>query len=109
MRIEDAREYCGWEPQPVKKPNLRCRYCELDTGSPDVKSCNTCQKKINVPRLPCPFCGCSKAEVYRRIYDSYKWDISYWVECWDCCVQTDHEDTIEQAVKIWNTRVKHEE
>lgn len=49
---------------------------------------------------PCPFCGCEKV----RVFPIGK---NFTVSCgnWDCVTDGPIKETIEEAIKAWNTRV----
>ena len=50
--------------------------------------------------LPCPFCG-GKAKTVTN--SSGKWWIRCDKEFW--CVQTQYEETEEEVILVWNTRL----
>jgi len=55
----------------------------------------------------CPFCGSFEAyENYTSFGDSNK--IDYTVECENCPADIGWHDTLEEAVKSWNTRTTNE-
>lgn len=59
-------------------------------------------KKVKL--LCCPFCGGKTSTVLDdRIFHDSKY-LSYWVECDKCSSEGSKEDSIEKAIKAWNTR-----
>ena len=48
---------------------------------------------------PCPFCG-GKAYIEKNRYK-----YAYWIKCYDCRVETEAYDYVEEAINVWNRRI----
>lgn len=57
--------------------------------------------------LPCPFCGqaASVGEVQESIFDDGPQ--FYYIQCddWDCYARTNQRETLDEAIKVWNSRI----
>ena len=51
---------------------------------------------------PCPFCGCNKAVTWHIGYR----DLPWMVECMGCMAEGPWAKTEEEAIELWNMRVK---
>lgn len=60
-----------------------------------AQSLGGCQMTLK----PCPFCG-GESKIFEVYYSSWI------VACTNCCCRTHAEDTVGDAIKIWNRRVR---
>lgn len=89
-----------------------CSQCHVFTVAPNGKRAqemwnDICSKEVGEePELkPCPFCGSTDIHLVEN--DRGKSEVS--ITCKDCNVWVDHmfyAMTREQAIKLWNRRVK---
>lgn len=56
---------------------------------------------MNNKLKPCPFCG----EKNNLTYDGLLSEI-YWIRCGECCATGPTKDTMEEAIKEWNSRAE---
>ena len=60
---------------------------------------------IEVPILPCPWCGkTDKLVEHKADYDDYAY-YAYYVECEDCRCHGPYYTKNETAIELWNKRV----
>jgi len=52
---------------------------------------------------PCPFCGSRAAEPIKKIYGDCHPTYAYIIECTECTCDIE-EDTLAEAIPVWNTR-----